>query len=144
MPMGAAGLWLLATVAFGVMADPTDRDRLQGFWTAESAQRDGREAPDIRGHELVFKGDTFTIRTKDETLYTGTFELDASKMPHTIDFKHTKGSLRGKTWRGIYKLEGESLTICDNAGDPSKERPTRFETEPGSGLVRILFKKSKR
>jgi uncharacterized protein (TIGR03067 family) len=143
-PLDVAGLVLFATIAFGAKDDSTDRQRLQGSWTADSARRDGKEAADLHGHVLVFRGDTFTIRSKDETLYSGTYVLDASKMPRTIDFKHARGDLKGKVWRGIYQLEGETLKICDNAGDLAKERPTGFETRAGSGHVRILFKRSGR
>ena len=41
--------------------------------------------------------------------------MDANAKPAAIDFQHAEGGLKGKTWKGIYVLDGETLTICDNA-----------------------------
>jgi uncharacterized protein (TIGR03067 family) len=65
-----------------------------------------------------------------------------SASPGAIDFKHTAHSSRGKTWRGIYKIDGDTLTICDNAAELQKSRPTSFATEPDSGLVLVVFQRA--
>jgi hypothetical protein len=52
------------------------------------------------------------------------------------------GSLNGKAWKGIYALEGETLTICDNAPNLDKGRPAAFEARTGSGYVLITFKRA--
>ena len=135
-------LVILAAAASGVDAD--DKDSLQGAWTAVSAERNGRAAEDVKRHELTFAGDRFTIRSKGKLLYQGGYRLDPSKNPAAIDFKHAEGPSKGKTWLGIYLLEGDGLKICDNADDPSKGRPAAFATEPGSGRVLVTFKRAGR
>jgi uncharacterized protein (TIGR03067 family) len=115
---------------------------LQGKWTAVKAEQDGREAVAIVGHRLQFEGDAFSIQEKGVTIYEGTFNVDASASHDAIDFKHTGDASRGKTWRGIYKFDGDTLTICDNAGDVQKSRPASFETKPTSGLVLVVFKRA--
>ena len=44
---------------------------------------------------------------------------------------------------GIYALDGDTLTVCDNAPDLDKGRPTAFEATSGSGYVLITFKRAK-
>ena len=69
--------------------------------------------------------------------------MDASAKPAAIDFKHTDGLLKGKTWKGIYALDGDTLTICDNAPNLDKGRPAALEAKSGSGYVLITFKRAK-
>ena len=46
-------------------------------------------------------------------------------------------------WKGIYALDGDTLTTCDNAPDPAKGRPAAFEAASGSGYILITFKRAK-
>ncbi len=140
---------MLATVGIvGISAEaPTvasakDLGHLQGSWTAMRAEYDGREAPDIVGHLLVFEDGEFSIKEKGVTIYRGTFRLDTSASPSAIDFTHTAYSSKGKTWRGIYRIDGDTLTICDDAHAVQKGRPTRFDTKPNSGHVMVVFKRA--
>jgi len=99
-------------------------------------------ADDIKGHRLTLQGGRFTIRSKGKIVYQGTFRLDSSKIPATIDFTNTRGEAKGRVWQGIYLLEGDGLKICDNADDLSKGRPAAFATEPGSGRVLVVFRRA--
>jgi len=115
--------------------------KLQGTWTATKAERDGKAADDVVGHRLAFTGNRFQIRSKDgKPLYAGTIRVDPSAKPAAIDFEHTEGTLKGKAWKGIYALDGDTLTICDNAPNLDKGRPAAFEAKSGSGYVLITFK----
>jgi uncharacterized protein (TIGR03067 family) len=93
---------------------------------------------------LTFAGDRFTIRSKGKAIYQGTYTIDPSAKPTAIDFRNTAGEMKGKTWLGIYELEGDVLKICDNAGDVAKGRPAAFVTAAGSGHVLISFRRAKR
>jgi uncharacterized protein (TIGR03067 family) len=149
--MKATSVWNLAA-ALAVLGanlfasgDEKSKDALTGSWKAIAAERSGKPAPDLKGHELTFTGNRFTIRSKEgKPLYEGTFQIDASKNPATIDFVHTKGDADGKTWQGIYELVGDTLKICDNAGDVTKPRPTALATKEGSGLDMLTFEKEKK
>jgi uncharacterized protein (TIGR03067 family) len=141
-------LGFLATVmgvllAAGVPADAADAKEagggIRGTWTAMAAERNGAPADDIKGHRLTLQGKRFTIRSKGKIVYRGTFRLDPSTTPATIDFTNTSGEAKGKVWQGIYSLEGDGLKICDNADDTAKPRPATFATEPGSGKVLVVF-----
>ena len=66
----------------------------------------------------------------------------ASAEPGTIDFEHTEGELKGKAWKGIFRLDGDTLTVCDNAPDMEKSRPAAFEAGIGSGYVLVTFERA--
>ena len=118
--------------------------RVQGAWTATRAERDGKAAADVVGNRLSFDGHRFRIRSKGgKFLFAGTVRVDPGAKPAAIDFEHTEGALKGKTWKGIYAVQGDTLTICDNAPDPDKGRPPVFEAGSGSGYVLITFKRAK-
>jgi uncharacterized protein (TIGR03067 family) len=129
--------------AFAQQAEEAQKN-LQGTWAATKAERDGKAAENVVGHRLSFTGNRFQIRSKDgKTLYEGTFRVDAKTKPAAIDFEHTKGDLKGKSWKGIYALDGDTLTTCDDAPNLDKGRPAAFEAKKGSGHVLITFKREK-
>ena len=143
--------WALCGLIFGTVLVPAfarpaeeSQKKLQGTWTVTKAERDGKAAEDIVGHRLSFTGNRFQIQSKDgKRLYQGTFRVDPSRKPAAIDFEHTEGAPKGKAWKGIYSLDGDTLTICDNAANLDKGRPTAFEAKTGSGYVLITFKSAK-
>jgi hypothetical protein len=97
---------------------------LQGTWIATKAEQDGKTADDLVGHRLSFMG-------------------NPSAKPATIDFQQKKGALNGKVWKGIYAVDGDTLTTCDNAPNLKKGRPAAFEAKSGSGYVLITFRRAK-
>ena len=130
-------------LAFAQPAEEAQK-KLQGTWTATKAERDGKAADDVVGHRLSFTVNRFQIRSKDgKLLYEGTFGVDSKTKPAAIDFEHTNGDLKGKAWKGIYVLDGDTLTTCDNAPNLDKGRPTAFEARTGSGHILITFKREK-
>jgi uncharacterized protein (TIGR03067 family) len=135
-----AGLLVAASCATDVMAQSAGK--LEGAWTAVSAERNGKPADELTGHRLTFAGDTFVIEREGKTLSKGTFETDNATKPAQIDFHQTEGEAKGQTWRGIYRLEGGTLTTVDNAPDPKKPRPTRFTTRADSGHVMLTFRRA--
>lgn len=147
--MGRLCVGALLLVSIAGPAVPESRAQgalsaLQGSWAATAAERDGKPAADVIEHRLVFAGDTFTIRREDKTLYRGIYTVDTDRKPARIDFRHTQGSLDGKTWRGIYQLTGNTLVVCDNAPDLSRPRPTRLAAPARSGYICITFTGARR
>jgi uncharacterized protein (TIGR03067 family) len=140
--------WLIIGTGLGSSFAHSAEDAqssLQGTWTAAKAERDGKTDGDVVGHQLSFTGNRFQIRSRDgKQLYGGIFRADRSAKPAAIDFEHTGTTLKGKSWNGIYALDGDTLKICDNAPDLHKGRPTAFEAKAGSGHILITFKRAKR
>jgi uncharacterized protein (TIGR03067 family) len=115
---------------------------LQGTWIATKAEQDGKAADNLLGHRLSFMGNRFEIRSKDDKpLYTGIVQMNPNAKPATIDFQQKKGAV--KVWKGIYAVDGDTLTTCDNAPNVKKGRPTAFEAKSGSGYVLITFDRAK-
>ncbi|HEU4379567.1 MAG TPA: TIGR03067 domain-containing protein [Hyphomicrobiaceae bacterium] len=135
--------WLIISMSLSfTAAQPAGASQklLQGSWTAIKAERDGKAADAVVGHRLSFTGKRFEIRSKDDqVLFAGTVRVGA----RAIDFVHQQGNLKGKTWQGIYALSGDSLSVCDNAADLKKRRPTSFAAKRGSGYVLITFERAK-
>jgi uncharacterized protein (TIGR03067 family) len=131
-------------MAVPALADTKPQAALAGMWTAVTAEQDGKPAPALVGHQLVFAGDEFTIFSPDKkVLYAGTYTLDPTADPARIDFLGKAAGDKGKVWRGIYRLDGDTLTTVDDAPDPTKGRPTAFAAALGSGHVLIEFRRSK-
>jgi len=121
-------------------AAPAQDGPIQGAWSVVSAEQNGKPATDVARHRLTFSGDTFTISRDERTLYRGTYSVDTGKKPDWIDFHHSSADLAGKVWKGIYRLEGAQLTICDNAPDMARPRPTRLVA--GAGHICIVFQRA--
>ena len=54
----------------------------------------------------------------------------------------TEGPDKGKTFKGIYELDGDSSKFC-RAGTPEQERPTEFKTKAGTGALASAYKRLK-
>jgi uncharacterized protein (TIGR03067 family) len=141
--VGALAAVALLVAGFGVDSVAQPAGKLDGAWTAVSAERNGKPADELKGHRLTFAGDTFVIERDGKTIYKGTFKTDPAKKPAQIDFQNTEGEAKGKTWRGIYLLEGDTLKTVDNAPDTAKPRPAQFATKPNSGHVMLTFKRAR-
>src|SRR2546421_6791470 len=137
----------LTVVAYGLaFAQPAEdtQKQLEGTWTSTKAERDGKAADDVVGHRLSLTGNRFQIQAEDgKPLYAGTVRVDPSAQPAAIDFEHTEGALKGKAWQGIYALDGDTLTVCDNAPNLDKGRPAAVEAPSGAGDVLITFERAK-
>src|SRR5207247_31907 len=110
--------------------------KLQGTWKQIAYERDGVTEPlDEQGWEprVTFTGDTFVVTLADGSIpIKGTYKLDPTRDPKTIDWNDTIGEDAGKTLLAIYSLEGDWLVFC--AAYPGQERPTEFRTRPGQVL----------
>jgi uncharacterized protein (TIGR03067 family) len=127
----------------------TDKDALQGTWRLASVEVNKQAIPleNLKQSNvvvvgtLVIKGDSYTFHLgKDRLEFT--FRVDPTKKPKAIDLTVRDGPQKGQTYRGIYKLEGDTYTICRNV-EPDKERPTEFVTSPKSGLMLVVWQREK-
>ena len=146
--------WLISVVCWLILgtglvrafAQPTEEAhrQLHGIWTATRAERDGKAAEDVVGHRLTFTGPRFQIQSMaGKPLYAGTVRVDPSAKPAAIDFDHAEGALKGKVWKGIYVLDGDTLTVCDNAPNLERGRPLGLEATSGSGYLLITFQRAR-
>jgi uncharacterized protein (TIGR03067 family) len=116
---------------------------LTGTWQAEAYALDGKpaSADDLKKIQLVFDAEGNTKALNDGKLFiASSTKIDPTASPATIDITFTGGEGKGGTALGIYKLEGNLLTICRAA--PGKPRPTEFSSNPGSDLTLMSYRKS--
>lgn len=110
--------------------------KFQGIWKQVACEKDGVAVPgDEFGWEpeSTFMDDTFVVTLADGSIaIKGTFRLDPTREPKTIDWTDTFGADAGKTFLAIYSLEGDRLIFC--AADEGQERPTEFRTRLGQVL----------
>ena len=131
-----------------VAADDTkpkgDAENFKGNWSAVSMKMDGRDAPEdfLKNFRCRFEEKTYNNTLGKEVVEEGSYTIDASKTPKTIDFDIKKGPDEGKKQLGIYKIEGDKLTIVlTEAG--SKTRPKSFKAEDGESLIEAILERVK-
>jgi len=120
--------------------------QFQGKWKAVKVIEDGREQEPKMGDQDVF------IEFKDRKFHLGDKEvfsvsaLDPSTTPKCLDFTSVvdMGELtKGKVYEGIYKLDGDTLTLALYIGEGQK-RPDKFESEKDSKIVVVTFEREKK
>ena len=118
--------------------------RFEGTWKWVSIEMEDMKlsADAVEHPRLKLMGDKFTVSEENNASFSGTFKVDPSKKPKTIDVTFTDGPQKGKKALGIYELEGDTYkVITDPAG---KSRPTEFAVKPGSGHVLQILKRQKK
>ena len=127
---------LIAWLAMGAARAETE---LEGTWIAHNGTLAGEAAPQLAGHRLSFEGDRFQITKEGELLFGGSFAVDATMEPPTIQFDQNETERLAGVWLGIYELVGDTLTICDNAHDMARPRPKGFDECSAAGYILINF-----
>ena len=101
------------------------------------AEMEGQKAPaeEIKKTEtsLTFTGGKYTAKMGDKVVEEGTYTTGSAGKAKTVDFMIRVGKDKGKKQLGIYKLEGDTLTMSMSAaGAPN--RPAGFVSKKGSGM----------
>jgi uncharacterized protein (TIGR03067 family) len=136
---------LLLAIALGLAAadapeDATGKDleRMQGNWMADSVSANGIKWGEDESQALfrTVKEDAYTVARYSKQLSAGTFTIDATQSPKTID-STPRGAAAGQPVLGIYEFDGEALRICN--AQPGKPRPKDFKARIGSNHTLILW-----
>lgn len=118
-----------------------EQGRHQGTWAVVSFHRDGQETPrEITASIKRIVKDDHVVWTRAGKSFAGTtVVLDPTREPKTIDVLPDGGPSRDKRVLGIYRLEGDRLTIC--MADPDQPRPREFKAEKGSKCTLMTFRR---
>jgi uncharacterized protein (TIGR03067 family) len=123
-----------------------EMQKLQGTWqVSKSIAPDGIAEPDEANKNVVFefKDDRMIYREKNDE-HANTYTLDSSKQPKWINIDPSQGADRMAA--GIYKLEGDELTLC--VGPAARDgkpvpRPTEFKPNKENGQGLLVLKRVK-
>lgn len=138
----------LVVAAPNLKEPPKKNPEIVGQWTVESMNLGGKQnarAPaemiyefTADGQWLINRGGVVVKSVPREVKY------DPKANPPTIDVVYPEAAAgKGGTPRnmlGIYKVEGDMLTICFGAS--GGDRPTKFESEDGSRVMLMTLKRA--
>jgi RNA polymerase sigma factor (sigma-70 family) len=129
----------------------SDKELLQGKWTATSVEVEGKDVSDDDGDGGGFKnatwefiGDKIKVKAGDKFINFA-MKLDPAAKPKHIDLNvedASEADEKGKSMKGLYVLVGDTLKICSPipiGGD----RPAEVATREGSRSMLIVFKRQK-
>lgn len=138
------GLGLCVGVVGAGAADDAKTDPTAGKWVIESVTRGGKEDPELKGAVREHKGADYTITPaegKKAQAVKGKIAVDTTKQPFKLDMTPASGRYKDKVLKGIFKVEGDTLTVA--FAEPGKDRPGAFESAPGDGMVLAVHKRAK-
>jgi len=126
-------------------SDPRPSD-LSGTWQAVSFEQDGRKKfseEEVRKVTARFHNCRYSITPLPwgpEGSFDGTYQIDGDE-PKSFSMYPAQGVLKGQAFRGIYRLEGDTLTLCFSW--PPLDRPTEFRSRSNSTIVLAVFTRAK-
>jgi uncharacterized protein (TIGR03067 family) len=125
-------------LSFAPAPEPNDLQQLQGEWVPVSSVLEGGTVTIEPDKDiLVFKGRRLSFVSRGTASARWTVILGPSRKPKTIDLR---GDDPTDSVLGIYRLEGDTLTICNGNSDGA--RPADFVGRRGVWLA--VYKRSKR
>jgi uncharacterized protein (TIGR03067 family) len=123
--------------------------KLEGTWEVVSVESNGRKAAEgeLTGLAYVFEANgKWKLQKDGESQAEGTYTIDPTKKPPTIDYKIASSIVeetKGKPSLGIYKLDGDKLTVCRTWPD-NDQRPTEFAAAAESKCILTVFNRKKK
>ena len=113
--------------------------KLQGTWPVEGWTDGGKALPKGADRSVFFGGNILLVRQAGKTLFAGPVFLNPAADPPAFDATVREGEGKGDALAGVYKLDGETLTL---AYDPKgKDRPAGFD--PADGVTVVALRRPK-
>lgn len=148
--MNAMLLGLVIVVGAPGAKDPLKKGvDIFGEWVDETIVSETRKifptAGAVAGTRQFTKEGQYSLISDGKVVRGGfsAFKIDTTVSPWTIDLidESVAPTPDPKLWKGIYKIDGDVLTLC--MGRPNGDRPTKFESSEKSGEVLWTLKRVK-
>jgi len=121
--------------------DAAQRKRLEGRWTGQVVDGGGERGP-VEIAELLITADRITGREgAGRSFGEGSYRLEAGQPWSNLDATGIQGPTRGRTFLGIYSLEGDTLKWC--VSNPGKPRPTELVSRATQGQYLMILKRAR-
>lgn len=122
--------------------DAGDRRKLEGTWQGFIAEPRGERPGPVRFSEVVIGPERIRATRGDGTsMGEGTYRLGSTGRMRTLDSMGTAGEPRGKSFLGIYEVQGDTLRWC--VSNPGRPRPEEFASRPGGGQFLLVLKRKR-
>lgn len=105
------------------------------------ADSDGSRHGDIR---LEITADTITASNPrgGQLMGAGTYKISsATNKLKRIDAKGTSGQFQGKSYEGVFTIEGKTLKWCSANDNPNSKRPNDLKTDVRAGQFLMVLEK---
>jgi uncharacterized protein (TIGR03067 family) len=143
--MNAVLIGLALTLGAPGVKDTPKKDpaSIVGEWVGEKAVSGGKEKPVPEGgisFTFTADGKLMVTEGKREKPDAGSYKIDSKKNPAEIDIMPPPDK-KEPTIHGIYKIDGDTLTICIGH---ETDRPTKFESPEGAKTMLMILKRAKK
>jgi uncharacterized protein (TIGR03067 family) len=131
-------------IAAGFRADKaSDWKELTGDWQPTKMEIDGNALPadDVKEYLVTMSEGKYLAKHGSDVIDEGKAVVNATKIPKHLDLTASVGDNKDKLRLGIYEIKGDTMKFALAPAD--KERPTKFESPTGSGIIYIEYTKKK-
>jgi uncharacterized protein (TIGR03067 family) len=134
------GAWAVLATAGGDDAKK-EMEKLQGTWKLTSETDSGQNIPVDPNEIFTFKGEDLVNKVGNKVTDEFKVKISAGKTPKEIDLIPQKEPNKGVPSPGIYKIEGNKLTVCVNFS-PGSKRPAGFDSNQTNRNIVLTMEKS--
>jgi len=134
---------LICCTAFAqVEGTKEELGKLTGNYKLVRGEEAGKPLPEaaLKVSKLTITGDKHVVKIGEEVPMVGTHTVNPFEKPNSIDVSDTAGRFASKSIKGIYKLDGDELTV--SFSPPGEARPREFNTQNRPGRILHVWKRT--